>query len=241
MQEEDSRSHSGCSYETKLHQEASSHTRESHVATRLPDPGTVLTTEEVKDACVALQNKLVRDRQGRRQNGRRLKSEPFHLADNQKVIFAKTYVAAKNHDTHVDYVRLSNSCQFPTFAGDSDVLVAMEPAIIAEMKEALVEQRGIETKDRHNSRLSLQVTLAKVQLLHQREIAKMNQKVGTLLAHLATSENLVEELRKDIAVAQEQHQCGVHRNNHNTAPQQSQSSERNPQETGCVSHVTPSL
>ncbi|KAG1689053.1 hypothetical protein DVH05_002821 [Phytophthora capsici] len=38
--------------------------------------------------------------------------------------------------------------------------------------------------------------------------------------------------RKDLVVAQEQHQCGVHRDSHNVAPQQSQSDERNPQKPG---------
>ncbi|KAJ8561845.1 hypothetical protein ON010_g7834 [Phytophthora cinnamomi] len=112
-----------------------------------PDPAPEMTTPEVREACNALEKKLDRDRQGRRQNGRRSKSEKSRLADNQKVLFAKVYKAACNSARTVDYVTLSNSCHFPTFREHPRVLAAMETSIIAEMKAALEEQHALDTKD----------------------------------------------------------------------------------------------
>ncbi|KAL3665197.1 hypothetical protein V7S43_009825 [Phytophthora oleae] len=196
-----------------------------------PASATVLSTVEV--TCVALQKKLKRDRQGRRQNGRRLKSEPFHLADNQKVLFARTYMSGRNDERPVDYVRLSNSCHFPTFAGNPDVLAAMEPAIVADMKVALVEQRDIEAKDRPNSRPYLQVNLAKVQALHQREITKVDQRVETLLVRLASSEKFVVALRKEMARAQEENQRFTQPDSHFAVFQSTKSDGGNPPKIGC--------
>ncbi|EGZ19721.1 hypothetical protein PHYSODRAFT_327915 [Phytophthora sojae] len=79
------------------------------------------TSTELAEACEALHSTLKCAKGGKRQYGKRTKMD--------------------NDGRPVDYLRMSKSCHFTTFAGNEAILEAMEPFIVSELHAAPEEER----------------------------------------------------------------------------------------------------
>jgi hypothetical protein len=155
-----------------------------------------LTKAELKEACAALRQKQQRGKQGKRQNGRRLVSEPFKLSDSQKLVFVNCYKSARNAERPVDYVRMSNTCHFNSFKGDPQLLADMEGDIVRELKEAFTEQRAIEVRGRDKTSAELEEELARLHGLHKQQAAQIKAHMEELEQDLASVHAAVDNIRK---------------------------------------------
>ncbi|KAG7385880.1 hypothetical protein PHYPSEUDO_000942 [Phytophthora pseudosyringae] len=155
----------------------------------------VLSKAEVKEACAALRLKQRRDKQGRRQYGRRLASEPHRLSDSQKVMFANSYKTARNAEKPVDYVRMSKSCHFSSFRGHPHLLAAMESDIVVELKKALVEQSEILAGRHVKTTTEWEEEFAQVQVLHEKHVATMKKQLEELEKELTDTKQYTTDLR----------------------------------------------
>ncbi|KAG7375285.1 hypothetical protein PHYPSEUDO_002066 [Phytophthora pseudosyringae] len=148
-----------------------------------------------KKACRALKYKLLRDKHGHRQYGRRLKCEPFKLSASQKNIMAISYRAAR---TTVDYKRKARSRHFSTFKGHATKLRELEQPLLCEMKDAHRKQRLLDAGKRKITQQEWEEKLARCDVLRHQDRAEMQKKIIRLeerdAARTATMSKLQTEL-----------------------------------------------
>ncbi|KAE9066710.1 hypothetical protein PF006_g30159 [Phytophthora fragariae] len=104
----------------------------------------ILTLDEVEEACKALQQMFDRQKGGKRQIGRRRQAEKFKLSSSQIVLLTNRYKAARNRGGQVDYEKASTNRNFDNFTGHADKLKAYEGHVISMLKKALQQKRALD-------------------------------------------------------------------------------------------------
>ncbi|KAE9013368.1 hypothetical protein PR001_g15428, partial [Phytophthora rubi] len=111
----------------------------------------ILTLDEVEEACKALQQMFDRQKGGKRQIGRRRQAEKFKLSSSQIVMLANRYKAARNRGGQVDYEKASTTMNFDKFTGHADKLEAYEGHVISMLKKALQHKRALDAGCRNKT------------------------------------------------------------------------------------------
>ncbi|KAE9105485.1 hypothetical protein PF007_g13690 [Phytophthora fragariae] len=130
----------------------------------------ILTLDEVEEACKALQQMFDRQKGGKRQVERRRQAEKFKLSSSQIVLLANRYKAARNRGGQVDYEKASITRNFDNFTGHADKLEAYEGHVISMLKKALQQKRALDagcrkkTKEEGTEELRLETAKFKLEL-----------------------------------------------------------------------------
>ncbi|KAE8965443.1 hypothetical protein PF011_g28287 [Phytophthora fragariae] len=155
----------------------------------------ILTLDEVEEACKALQQMFDRQKGGMRQVGRRRQAEKFKLSSSQIVLLANRYKAARNHGGQVDYEKASITRNFDNFTGHADKLEAYEGHVISMLKKALQQKRALDAGCRKKTQEEGTEELVTREAQHLQQIATLQNHIQNLEAQ-ANSDNVQAEKRK---------------------------------------------
>ncbi|KAE9076786.1 hypothetical protein PF007_g24495 [Phytophthora fragariae] len=166
------------------------------VAGAIQDPDdSILTLDEVEEACKALQQMFDRQKGGERQIGWRRQAEKFKLSSSQIVLLANRYKAARNRGGQVDYEKASRTMNFDKFTGHADKLKAYEGHVISMLKKALQQKRALDAGCRKKTQEEGTEELVTREAQHLQQIATLQNHIQNLEAQ-ANSDNVQAENRK---------------------------------------------
>ncbi|KAE8888287.1 hypothetical protein PF003_g27594 [Phytophthora fragariae] len=155
----------------------------------------ILTLDEVEEACKALQQMFDRQKGGKRQVERRRQAEKFKLSSSQIVLLANRYKAARNRGGQVDYEKASITRNFDNFTGHADKLEAYEGHVISMLKKALQQKRALDAGCRKKTQEDGTEELVTREAQHLQQIATLQNHIQNLEAQ-ANSDNVQAEKRK---------------------------------------------
>ncbi|KAE9073214.1 hypothetical protein PF010_g25163 [Phytophthora fragariae] len=155
----------------------------------------ILTLDEVEEACKALQQMFDRQKGGERQIGWRRQAEKFKLSSSQIVLLANRYKAARNRGGQVDYEKASRTMNFDKFTGHADKLKAYEGHVISMLKKALQQKRALDAGCRKKTQEEGTEELVTREAQHLQQIATLQNHIQNLEAQ-ANSDNVQAENRK---------------------------------------------
>ncbi|KAE8900628.1 hypothetical protein PF003_g15608 [Phytophthora fragariae] len=155
----------------------------------------ILTLDEVEEACTALQQMFDRQKGGKRQIERRRQAEKFKLSSSQIVLLENRYKAARNRGGQVDYEKASRTVNFDKFTGHADKLKAYEGHVISMLKKALQQKRALDAGCRKKTQEEGTEELVTREAQHLQQIATLQNHIQNLEAQ-ANSDNVQAENRK---------------------------------------------
>ncbi|KAE9263580.1 hypothetical protein PR003_g33109, partial [Phytophthora rubi] len=155
----------------------------------------ILTLDEVEEACKALQQMFDRQKGDMRQVGRRRQAEKFKLSSSQIVLLANRYKAARNRGGQVDYEKASITRNFDNFTGHADKLEAYEGHVISMLKKALQQKRALDAGCRKKTQEEGTEELVTREAQHLQQIATIQNHIQNLEAQ-ANSDTVQAEKRK---------------------------------------------
>ncbi|KAE9077508.1 hypothetical protein PF007_g24224 [Phytophthora fragariae] len=155
----------------------------------------ILTLDEVEEACKALQQMFDRQKGCKRQIGRRRQAEKFKLSSSQIVMLANRYKAARNRGGQVDYEKASTTMNFDKFTGHADKLEAYEGHVISMLKKALQQMRALDAGCRNKTQEERTEELVTREAQHLQQIETLQNNIQILEAQ-ANSDNMQAENRK---------------------------------------------
>ncbi|KAE8964287.1 hypothetical protein PR001_g29102 [Phytophthora rubi] len=154
----------------------------------------ILTLDEVEEACKALQQMFDQQKGGKRQIGRRRQAEKFKLSSSQIVLLANRYKAARNRGGQVDYEKASTKRNFDNFTGHADKLKAYEGHVISMLKRALQQKRTLDAGCRKKTQEEGTEELVTREAQHLQQIETLQNHIQNLEAQ-ANSDNMQAENR----------------------------------------------
>ncbi|KAE9164976.1 hypothetical protein PF005_g29800 [Phytophthora fragariae] len=168
---------------------------EASVAGAIQDSDdSILTLDEVEEACKALQQMFDRQKGGKRQIGRRRQAEKFKLSSSQIVLLANRYKAARNRGGQVDYEKASTKRNFDNFTWHADKLKAYEGHVISMLMKALQQKRSLDAGCRKKTQEEGTEELVTREAQHLQQIETLQNHIQNLEAQ-AYSDNMQAENR----------------------------------------------
>ncbi|KAE9103365.1 hypothetical protein PF007_g14427 [Phytophthora fragariae] len=155
----------------------------------------ILTLDEVEEACTALQQMFDRQKGGKRQIERRRQAEKFKLSSSQIVLLANRYKATRNRGGQVDYKKASRTMNFDKFTGHADKLKAYEGHVISMLKKALQQKRALDAGSRKKTQEEGTEELVTREAQHLQQITTLQNHIQNLEAQ-ANSDIVQAENRK---------------------------------------------
>lgn len=157
-----------------------------------------LTPQEIRIARPALKKLLDRKKGGKRQGGRRLKSEPYKLSDSQTLLLADRYLAARNAGIQVTYKKASETKNLTTFTDHPEMLQKHEGEVIRWLQKALNEQRAIDAGKSTKTNEKLEEELSKTLVQTQTKIAKLEAALENNFFESSELQQKLKALRQKI-------------------------------------------